>query len=116
MTEFRRAIQLPQATAMVIGTIIGASIFVQASEVSSHVHSVWSVLLVWVLAGTLTLIGSLVCAELASIYPQTGGVYVYLREVCRRVPPDRRDLHLPQRDLVAGPRLPVGMGDAADDA
>ncbi len=80
MTGFRRVIRLRQATAMVVGTIIGASIFVQASEVSAHVHSVGGVLLVWVLAGTLTLIGSLVCAELASIYTRTGGVYVYLRE------------------------------------
>src|SRR5687767_11926112 len=76
----RRAIRLPHATAMVVGTIIGASIFVQPSEVTSQVHSVGGVLLVWFLAGVLTLIGSLVCAELASTFTRTGGVYVYLSE------------------------------------
>ena len=76
----RRAIRLPHATAMVVGTIIGASIFVQPSEVTSQVHSVGGVLLVWFLAGLLTLIGSLVCAELASTFTRTGGVYVYLSE------------------------------------
>ncbi len=76
----RRAIRLPHATAMVVGTIIGASIFVQPSEVTSQVHSVGGVLLVWLLAGMLTLIGSLVCAELASTFTRTGGVYVYLTE------------------------------------
>ena len=84
MTEgargLRRAIRLPHATAMVVGTIIGASIFVQPSEVTSQVHSVGGVLLVWLLAGLLTLIGSLVCAELASTFTRTGGVYVYLSE------------------------------------
>ena len=65
---------------MVVGTIIGASIFVQPSEVTSQVHSVGGVLLVWLLAGLLTLIGSLVCAELASTFTRTGGVYVYLSE------------------------------------
>lgn len=65
---------------MVVGTIIGASIFVQPSEVTSQVHSVGGVLLVWLLAGVLTLIGSLVCAELASTFTRTGGVYVYLSE------------------------------------
>jgi APA family basic amino acid/polyamine antiporter len=65
---------------MVVGTIIGASIFVQPSEVTSQVHSVGGVLLVWFLAGLLTLIGSLVCAELASTFTRTGGVYVYLSE------------------------------------
>jgi APA family basic amino acid/polyamine antiporter len=74
------AIGLPRATAMVIGTIIGASIFVQPSVVSGAVPTVTGVLLVWAVAGFLTLIGALVCAELASAYPRTGGVYVYLRE------------------------------------
>jgi len=78
--QLRRAIRLPHATAMVVGTIIGASIFVQPSEVTSQVHSVGGVLLVWLLAGLLTLIGSLVCAELASTFTRTGGVYVYLSE------------------------------------
>lgn len=72
--------RLPHATAMVVGTIIGASIFVQPAEVTSQVHSTSGVLLVWLLSGLITLIGSLVCAELASIYTRTGGVYVYLSE------------------------------------
>ncbi|NOT07311.1 MAG: amino acid permease [Gemmatimonadales bacterium] len=75
-----RAIGLPHATALVVGTIIGASIFVQPSEISARVPSVGGVLLVWAVAGALTLIGALVCAELASAFPKTGGVYVYLRE------------------------------------
>lgn len=78
--QLKRAIRLPHATSMVVGTIIGASIFVQPSEVTSQVHTVGGVLLVWFLAGLLTLIGSLVCAELASTFTRTGGVYVYLSE------------------------------------
>ena len=65
---------------MVIGTIIGASIFVQPSLVSGAVPSPSGMLLVWVAAGALTLIGALVTAELASAFPGTGGVYVFLRE------------------------------------
>ncbi len=65
---------------MVVGTIIGASIFVQPSLVSGAVGSRTAVLLVWAFAGALTLIGALVCAELSSAYPSTGGVYVYLRK------------------------------------
>lgn len=64
---------------MVVGTIIGASIFVQPSLVTSAVGSTGAVLLVWAFAGALTLVGALVCAELASAFPNTGGVYVYLR-------------------------------------
>ena len=65
---------------MVIGTIIGASIFVQPSLVSGAVPSVSGMLLVWAVAGVLTLIGALVTAELASAFPGTGGVYLFLRE------------------------------------
>jgi len=78
--ELKRAFGLSHATAMVIGTIIGASIFVQPSEVTGQVPSIAGVLLVWLTAGVLTMFGALVCAELASIYTGSGGVYVFLRE------------------------------------
>jgi basic amino acid/polyamine antiporter, APA family len=65
---------------MVIGTIIGASIFVQPSVISGEVPTVGGMLLVWAVAGVLTLIGALVTAELASAFPRTGGVYVFLTE------------------------------------
>jgi APA family basic amino acid/polyamine antiporter len=65
---------------MVVGTIIGASIFVQPSEITGDVPSIAGVLLVWLVSGVLTMIGALVCAELASTFTETGGVYVYLRE------------------------------------
>lgn len=78
--ELRRAIGLPHATAMVVGIIIGASIFVQPSEITGQVPSVPGVFLVWLISGVLTIFGALVCAELASIFTETGGVYVYLKE------------------------------------
>jgi basic amino acid/polyamine antiporter, APA family len=80
----RRAIALPHATAMVVGSIIGAAIFVQPAEITSRVPSVGGVLLVWLAAGALTLAGALVCAELASTFTRSGGVYVYLTEAFGR--------------------------------
>jgi basic amino acid/polyamine antiporter, APA family len=65
---------------MVAGTIIGASIFVQPSVITAQVPSLAVVTAVWIVAGILTLFGALVTAELASAFPQTGGVYVFLRE------------------------------------
>jgi len=79
-SELRRVIGLPHATALVIGTIIGASIFVQPSEITGQVPSIAGVLLVWLVSGVLTLFGALACAELASIFTRSGGVYVYLAE------------------------------------
>ena len=65
---------------MVVGTIIGASIFVQPSEITRQMPSVSGILLAWMAAGVLTLCGALICAELASAFPKTGGVYVFLKE------------------------------------
>jgi APA family basic amino acid/polyamine antiporter len=75
-----RSLGLPQATALVVGTILGASVFVQASELTEHVPRIWAVLLAWTVSGVLTLFGALACAELASAFPRTGGVYVFLKE------------------------------------
>jgi APA family basic amino acid/polyamine antiporter len=79
--QLTRAIRLPHATAIVVGTIIGASVFVQASEITARVPSLVGVTLAWVTAGLLTMGGALVCAELSSAFPRTGGVYVFLREI-----------------------------------
>ena len=78
--DLPRPIGLLRATALVVGTIIGASIFVQPSVISGEVPAVGGMLLVWAVAGALTLIGALVTAELASAFPRTGGVYVFLTE------------------------------------
>ena len=78
--ELKRSLGLVRATAMVVGTIIGANIFVQPSVVSGAIPSVPGVLLVWIAAGVLTLGGALITAELASAVPESGGVYAFLRE------------------------------------
>jgi APA family basic amino acid/polyamine antiporter len=64
----------------VVGIIVGSAIFRQPSVVTQHVPTVTGIFLVWFVSGVLTLFGALVCAEFASLFPQSGGVYVYLRE------------------------------------
>jgi APA family basic amino acid/polyamine antiporter len=71
---------LIRTTALVVGIIIGASIFVQPSEVSRHVSTIPAMFAVWSAAGIMSIAGALVSASLARKFPKTGGVYVYLRE------------------------------------
>src|SRR5438270_1153373 len=80
-TELRRSMGLAAATSMVVGIIVGASIFVQPSEVTRLVPNRSGVILAWLVSGVLTLCAALVCAELARLFPNTGGVYVFLKEV-----------------------------------
>jgi APA family basic amino acid/polyamine antiporter len=75
-----RSITALHATALVVGIIIGASIFRQPSVITGAVPTVGGVYAVWIVSGVLTLFGALIAAELASAFPHAGGVYVFLRE------------------------------------
>src|SRR5215471_10922549 len=77
----RRSMRLAHATSMVVGIILGASIFIQPSEITRLVPNTRGLMLVWLAAGALTLCGALVCAELSSAFPATGGVYVFLKKI-----------------------------------
>jgi APA family basic amino acid/polyamine antiporter len=79
--SLRRTMTLVHATAMVVGIILGASIFIQPSEITRLVPSASGALLVWLAAGALTFCGAIVIAELSAFYPETGGVYVFLRNI-----------------------------------
>jgi len=76
----RRVIGTSHATAMVVGTIIGASIFVQPSEITGRVPTPLGIFGVWAASGALTLLGARVAAEWAERLPEAGGVYAFLRE------------------------------------
>ena len=80
-TELRRSMGLTAATAMVVGIIVGAFIFVQPSEMVRLVPDPRGVILAWLVSGLLTLCAALVCAELSWLFPQTGGVYVFLKRI-----------------------------------
>ncbi len=70
---------LVSVTSMVVGIIVGASIFVQPAEVTRLAPSPRGVMLAWLVAGVLTLSAALVCAEFSWMFPETGGVYVFLK-------------------------------------
>lgn len=82
----RRELNLFDAVAVVVGTIIGSGIFLIPSSVATQLNSLGAVLLVWIVGGVLTLFGALSLAELGSIYPGTGGLCTYLRRAYGSLP------------------------------
>jgi basic amino acid/polyamine antiporter, APA family len=82
----RRELNVFDAVAVVVGTIIGSVIFLLPSFVAAQIDSFGVVLLVWVIGGLLTVFGALSLAELGSIYPGTGGLCTYLRQVYGPLP------------------------------
>jgi APA family basic amino acid/polyamine antiporter len=63
-----------------VGACIGSGIFISPSDVASQLANGTQVLLIWFIGGVVALTGALSFGELASRYPGTGGVYLYLRE------------------------------------
>ncbi len=79
-TEFVKAISRLDATALVVGSMIGSGIFIVSAQIIRDVHTPGLLLLVWALSGIVTLMGALTYGELAAMFPKAGGQYVYLRE------------------------------------
>ena len=79
-TEFVKAISRLDATALVVGSMIGSGIFIVSTDIVRQVHTPGLLLLVWALSGVVTLMGALTYGELAAMFPKAGGQYVYLRE------------------------------------
>ena len=75
-----RSLGSRDAIGLVVGTVIGTGVFLKASTMSQQVGSAPLVLLAWLLAGVLSLMGALCYAELGSLFPRAGGEYVFLRE------------------------------------
>jgi APA family basic amino acid/polyamine antiporter len=78
--DLPRKLGLPDATAVVIGIVIGSGIFVLPNLIARSLPSGPAILGTWVVAGVLSFFGALAYAELGAMMPQTGGQYVFLRE------------------------------------
>jgi basic amino acid/polyamine antiporter, APA family len=66
---------------LVVGGVIGSGIFRKPGVMAAELGSPGLLLLVWVLAGVITLFGALTNAEIASLIPKTGGQYVYFERM-----------------------------------
>src|SRR5438552_1509935 len=66
------------ATMLVVGGVIGSGIFRKPGVMAAQVGSPEVLLGVWLLAGVVSLLGTLSNAELAAMMAQTGGQYVFL--------------------------------------
>lgn len=66
------------ATAIVVGCVIGVGVFRVAAPIAEHVATPGLVMLVWLVGGLLSFCGALCFAELGAAYPKSGGDYVYL--------------------------------------
>jgi APA family basic amino acid/polyamine antiporter len=75
-----RVIGLGGATLLVIGSVIGSGIFLTTGSMMATLPSTSLVIAAWVAGGLLALAGGLTYAEMGSMFPRSGGLYVFLTE------------------------------------
>ena len=80
MTQLKKTIGLWSATTIVIGSVIGSGIFMKPATMASQLGSPYLLIIVWIVAGFVSLFGAMAFAELGTMFPETGGQYVYLRK------------------------------------
>jgi APA family basic amino acid/polyamine antiporter len=78
--SFVRGLNLFDATMIVIGAMIGSGIFLVSADMARLINSPGWLLAAWALTAALTIAAALSYGELASMIPEAGGVYVFLRE------------------------------------
>lgn len=78
--QLRRALGPLDATAVVIGAIVGVGIFFTPSRVADLAGRADLTLLAWGLGGVVAMLGALTFAELGALYPNSGGQYEVLRD------------------------------------
>ena len=81
MSELKRTLSLKDSISIVAGSMIGSGIFIVSSHIARISDSAILLILVWILAGFITLLGALSYGELSSTIPHEGGQYIYLEKI-----------------------------------
>jgi len=79
-TGFVRELGLFDSTMIVIGAMIGSGVFIVSADMARNIGSPGWLLVAWVYTAVVTVAAALSYGELASMMPQAGGMYIYLRE------------------------------------
>src|SRR5687767_5988608 len=79
--QLERKLGLWACISIVVGSVIGSSIFMKPATMAEQVGSPVTLVLVWVIAGIISLFGGMINAEIGTILPNTGGQFVYFRHM-----------------------------------
>lgn len=84
--ELKKGLGLFDATTIVMGSMIGSGIFIVSADMARMLGSPGWLIVAWVLTGLITITAALSYGELAAMFPEAGGMYVYLREAYGKLP------------------------------
>jgi APA family basic amino acid/polyamine antiporter len=81
-----RRLGLWSAIAVVVGITIGSGIFRTPASVANRLPGPLPVFGVWIAGGMVAMCGALTLAEVAAAFPDTGGIFVFIRKSWGRLP------------------------------
>ncbi|HZR30495.1 MAG TPA: amino acid permease [Terriglobales bacterium] len=81
-----RGLSLLDSVLLLVGGVIGSSIFLTAKDIAGPLPHPVLFLMVWVVGGVVSLFACFAFAELGAMFPDSGGHYVYLREAYGDLP------------------------------
>src|SRR5213595_2953557 len=84
--ELPRRLGLWSAIAVVVGITIGSGIFRTPAGVTNRLPGPLPVFGVWIAGGVVAMCGALTLAEVAAAFPDTGGIFVFIRKSWGRLP------------------------------
>lgn len=80
VVQLKTNLRLFEAVTIIIGSMIGSGILRLPGNMANILHSPNLILLAWLVGAVLTVVGALVFAEMAAMYPKAGGQYHFLKE------------------------------------
>lgn len=84
--ELKRQLGLITGILIVVADMIGTGIFMTTGNILGMTGSAPLVLVLWALGGLVAITGTLCYAELATMWPDVGGEYVYLKRIFGPLP------------------------------
>ena len=79
--ELKRQLGLATGILVVVADMIGVGIFMTTGNILGMTHNALTVLVLWLIGGVVAITGALSYAELATMWPDVGGEYVYLKKM-----------------------------------
>ncbi|HUR09869.1 MAG TPA: amino acid permease, partial [Flavitalea sp.] len=79
--QLHRKLGLWTTISIVAGGIIGSGIFMKPAIMAGQLGSPGLLISVWIIAGLITLFGALTNAEVAAMFPETGGQYIFFQKM-----------------------------------
>lgn len=77
--HLQRKLGLWACISIVIGSVIGSSIFMKPATMAAQLGSPVLLLAVWIVAGIISIFGGMINSEVGAMIPETGGQYTYFR-------------------------------------